>query len=67
MLGFESIMVDHRQHILTGYIFVHHTINCLYLSDDFFKSAVQIIRIHALFHDCILHIIWISNSIAYEG
>ena len=42
--------IDLRQNIFAGDILVDHAVNCLYLSDNFFQSAVQIVSVHTLFH-----------------
>jgi hypothetical protein len=42
--------IDLRQNILTGNVFIHHTVNGLNLTDDLFQSSVEIFRIHTLSH-----------------
>ena len=42
--------VDLGEDILARYVLVDHPVNGLYLTNDFFQTAVQVIRIHALFH-----------------
>ena len=46
--GFGS--VDLGQHILSGDVLIHHTVNGLNLTDDFPQSAVQIVGVHTLSH-----------------
>lgn len=55
--GFGGI--DLRQYILAGDILVDHTVDSLYLSNDFFQTTMQIICIHALFHLFCLHTLYI--------
>ena len=43
--------IDLGQHIFTGDILLHHTVNRLHLSDNFFQSSVQVFCIHTLSHD----------------
>ena len=45
--GFGGI--DLCQYILAGDILVDHTVDSLYLSNDFFQTTMQIICIHALY------------------
>ena len=49
--------IDLGENILAGHVFVHHPVNGLYLSDDFFQPAVQVFCIHTLFHVQVLHTI----------
>ena len=49
--------IDLSKNILTGDIFIYHSVNRLNLTNDFLESAVQIIRIHALSHNSRLHTI----------
>ena len=42
--------VDLGQHILAGDVLVDHPVNGLYLADDLFQPAVQVVRVHALLH-----------------
>ena len=53
--GFRG--VDLRQNILTGHILVNHAVDGLHLSNDFFKTAMQVLCIHALLHLLRLHTI----------
>ena len=46
--GFGS--VDLGENILAGDVLVHHAVNGLYLTDDLFQTAVQVVGIHALLH-----------------
>ena len=49
--------IDLSKNILTGDIFIYHSVNRLNLTNDFLESAMQIIRIHALSHNSRLHTI----------
>ena len=42
--------VDLGENVLAGDVLVDHPVNGLYLPDDLFQSAVQIVRVHALPH-----------------
>ena len=42
--------VDLGKHILAGHVLVHHPVDGLYLSDDLFQPAVQVICVHTLPH-----------------
>ena len=42
--------VDLREDVLAWYVLIDHAVNSLYLPDYFFQAAVQVGRIHALFH-----------------
>lgn len=42
--------VDLGEDVLAGDVLVDHPVNGLYLPDDLFQSAVQIVRVHALPH-----------------
>ena len=42
--------IELGKHIFTGNVLVNHPVDRLHLSDDFLEAAMQIFRIHALFH-----------------
>ena len=42
--------VDLGEQIFAGNVLVHHTVNCLYLSNNLFQSPVKILAVHAFFH-----------------
>ena len=42
--------VDLCQNIFAGHILIDHSVNGLYLADNFLESPVKILRVHALSH-----------------
>ena len=46
--------IDLRKNILTRHVLVYHPVDCLNLPDNFFQAAMQVFRIHTLFHKRIL-------------